>query len=197
MVERTSELTVAGIGGSLRENSYSYLALEYAMRVLIRMGCRTRVMDLRKTNLPFCNGDKVALSVACPAVAELQSMVSSAQALVLATPEYHGSLSGVMKNTLDLLDQKHLEGKVAGLISVLGGPADSNALNDLSRIMRSCHAWVIPHHIAIGYASTAFVEGETRDMDLHRRFDQFARSLVQSACQLHGCAPSQAHARCA
>ena len=37
-----------------------------------------------------------------------------------------------------------LSGKVAGAISVLGGQANSNALNELRLIMRWVHAWVIP-----------------------------------------------------
>jgi FMN reductase len=154
------------------------------MTLLTRMGCHTHIVDLRETRLPFCNGDKNELETH-PEVVQLRNAVSKAHAIVLSTPEYHGSLSGVLKNALDLLDQSHLEGKVAGVISVLGGPANSNALNDLSRIMRWCHAWVIPQQIAIGHASAVFVDGQIRDVHLRRRFDEFAGSLVRSAIRLH------------
>jgi NAD(P)H-dependent FMN reductase len=184
MLERPVELRIVGIGGSLRQRSYSYLALEYAMSLLTRMGCCTHIVDLRQTRLPFCNGDKRELA-AHAEVTQLRAAVSKAHAIVLSTPEYHGSLSGVLKNALDLLDREHLEGKVTGAISVLGGPPSSNALNDLSKIMRSCHAWVIPQHIAIGHASAVFIDGQIRDVDLQHRFEQFAASLARTASRMH------------
>jgi FMN reductase len=185
MSDLAGELNIVGIGGSLRPHSCSYLALEHAMTLLTQMGCRTHIVDLRQTGLPFCNGDKNESWIGYPEVARMRTAVSSAHALVLATPEYHGSVSGVLKNALDLLDRKHLEGKVAGVISVLGGPANSNALNDLSRIMRWCHAWVIPQYIAIGHASAVFADGQIRDLNLRRRFEEFTGSLARSATRMH------------
>jgi FMN reductase len=184
MIERIEDLRIVGIGGSLREHSCSYIALEHAMALLARMGCHARTLDLRKMPLPFCNGEKHELWPGYPGVAQLRKAVSGAHALVLVTPEYHGGMSGVLKNALDLLDVAHLEGKVVGGISVLGGPANSNALNDLGRVMRWCHAWVIPQQIAVGRASTVFVNGQIADEGLQRRFEQFARSLVWSATRL-------------
>jgi len=184
MIKRIEDLRIVGISGSLREHSYAYAALEHAMALLTRAGCQVRILDLRKIPLPFCNGDNRELWPAYPGVAEVRGAVSRAHALVLATPEYHGGMSGVLKNALDLLDVEHLEGKVVGAISVLGGPANSNALNDVGRIMRWCHAWVIPQQIAIGRARTAFVNGQIVDEDLRRRFERLADSLIWSATRL-------------
>ena len=184
MVERITDLRIVGIGGSLRERSCSYMALEHMMMLLTRLGCSTEILDLRRTRLPFCAGDKHELWSSYPGVAHLRRAVSEAHALVIVTPEYHGGMSGVMKNALDLLDPEHLEGKVVGAISVLGGPANSNALNDVGRIMRWCHAWVIPQQIAVGRASTVFVNGQIADAGLRKRFEHFAQSLVWSATRL-------------
>ena len=180
-MKRVNQIRVVGIGGSLREKSSAYLALEHAMRLLEQMGCCTHLVDLRTTTLPFCNGDSRELWPAYPGVAEMRAAVSRAHVVVLSTPEYHGGISGVLKNALDLLSEEHLKGKVAGVISVLGGPANTNALNDLSRIMRSCHAWVMPHYVAIGQAHTAFDDGVIRDTALINRFEEFTNSLVESA----------------
>jgi FMN reductase len=74
---------------------------------------------------------------------------------------------------------------VTGLISVLGGQSNSNALNDLRIIVRWVHGWVIPEQIAIGQAWQAFdPSGELRDEKLEERFDQFAQSLVNSSALL-------------
>jgi FMN reductase len=189
MLENTSDLKVLGIAGSLREHSSSQLALEYAMSRLREAGCRTRVFDLRAAALPFCDGNPDEQSQAFPGVAALRQEVSEAHALVLVTPEYHGGISGVLKNALDLLDANQLAGKVAGGISVLGGMTNGNALNDLSRILRSCHAWVVPQQIAIGRASTVFADGQIHDLELRLRFDEFTASLVRSAIRL--CSPDR------
>jgi FMN reductase len=120
-------------------------------------------------------------------VKRLQDAVSSADGLILATPEYHGSVSGVLKNALDLMSFDQLSGKVAGLISVLGGQPNSNALNDLRVILRWVHAWVIPEQVAIGQAWKAFnAEGKLLDDKLSQRFDQFAQSLVDNSRKLRG-----------
>jgi FMN reductase len=181
-----SDLRILAIGGSLRDGSYTYQALDHVTRLLTGLGCQARVLDLRVMQLPFCNGDNKDPRLEYPAVSELRNSVRDANALVLATPEYHGGVSGVLKNALDLLSMEHLEGKVAGVISVLGGGANSNALNDLSRILRCCHAWVIPHHIAIGRANTVFVDGRISDLGLRHRFDEFAQDLVRSTVRLCG-----------
>jgi FMN reductase len=187
MLDNTSDLKILGIAGSLREHSCSQFAVEYAMSRLRKTGCRTRVFDLREAALPFCDGNPDEQSHLFPGVAELRKEVSEAHALVLVSPEYHGGISGVLKNALDLLDARQLAGKVAGVISVLGGMSNGNALNDLSRILRCCHAWVIPQQIAIGRASTVFVGGQIRHLDLRLRFDEFTACLVRSAVRL--CSP--------
>jgi FMN reductase len=82
---------------------------------------------------------------------------------------------------------EHLSGKVAGLISILGGQSNSNALNDLRIILRWVHGWVIPEQIAIGQAYNAFTaEGKIKDEKLSQRFDQFAQSLVDNTRKLRG-----------
>jgi len=96
-------------------------------------------------------------------------------------------VSGVIKNALDLMSFDQLDGKVAGLMSVLGGQVNSNALNDLRLIMRWVHAWVIPEQIAIGQAWGAFnKEGKLLDEKLSQRFDGFAQSLVENTTKLRG-----------
>ena len=117
----------------------------------------------------------------------LRDTVTGADGLILATPEYHGGLSGVLKNTLDLMSFDELSGKVTGMISVLGGQANSNALNDLRLIIRGVHGWVIPEQIAIGKAWSAFSpEGKLLDEKLAERFDNFAQSLVDYTRKLRG-----------
>jgi FMN reductase len=176
---------IVGIGGSLRPDSYTQLALKLAVQRVEALGAETEILDLRTIQLPLSNGRDEYPEY--PDVERLQQTVKQADGLILATPEYHGSVSGVLKNALDLMSFEQLDGKVTGLISILGGQSNSNALNHLRLIMRWVHAWVIPEQIAIGQAWKAFdSEGKLLDEKLSQRFDQFAQSLVESTRKLRG-----------
>ena len=174
---------IVGITGSLRPDSYSAKALEQVIDLVRAKGAEAEILDLRSLNLPFC--DASDLYPDYPDVEKLRDTVKAADGLILATPEYHGSLSGVMKNALDLMSFEHLSNKVTGLISVLGGQSNSNALNDLRVIIRWVHGFVIPEQVAIGQAWKAFdKEGKLIDEKLLDRCDKFATSLIETTKKL-------------
>ncbi|WP_414564226.1 MULTISPECIES: NADPH-dependent FMN reductase [unclassified Anabaena] len=176
---------IVGLGGSLRPESYTQLALQVAAQRVEALGAEVEILDLRQMHLPFCHGGKEYPEY--PDVQRLRDTVSAADGLILATPEYHGGVSGVLKNTLDLMSFEELSGKVTGVLSVLGGQSNSNALNELRLIVRWVHGWVIPEQIAIGQAWGAFSpEGKLLDEKLSQRFDGFAQSLVDNTRKLRG-----------
>lgn len=173
---------IVAIAGSLRQASYSHLILEMAARRIAALGAEVEILDLREMNLPFCQAGE---ETEYPDLKRLRDRVKAADGLILATPEYHGSVSGVLKNALDLMSFEHLEGKVVAGISVLGGQANSNALNHLRLIMRWVHAWVIPEQIAIARAWSAFGEdGKLLDEKLSQRLDKLVQSLVENTNKL-------------
>jgi NAD(P)H-dependent FMN reductase len=174
---------IVGIAGSLRPGSYSQQALAVAAQRVAALGAEVEILDLRSLNLPFCDGSDEYPNF--PDVAKLRQAFLQADGIILSTPEYHGSVSGVLKNALDLMGFDELSDKVTGLISVLGGQSNSNALNDLRTIMRWVHAWVIPEQVAIGQAWKAFdQQGNLIDQKLSERFDTFARSLLENTRKL-------------
>jgi FMN reductase len=176
---------IVGIAGSLRPDSYSQMALQVSIQKVQDLGAEVEVLDLRKMQLPFCDGGKEYPQY--PDVKRLQDTVGQADGLILVSPEYHGSVSGVLKNALDLMSFDQLSGKVAGFISVLGGQVNSNALNELRVILRWVHAWSIPEQVAIGQAWQAFTpDGKISDEKLSQRLDLFAQSLVENTRKLRG-----------
>lgn len=184
-INRQDMVKIVGINGSLRAKSYSYQALTLAIQRVQALGASTEILDLRQMQLPFCIGSDDYPGY--PDVVRLRETVQEADGLILVTPEYHGGVSGVLKNALDLMTFDHLSGKVTGLLSVLGGQANSNALNELRLIIRWVHGWVIPEQIAFGRAWQAFGEdGKLLDEKLSKRLDQFAESLVDHSRKLRG-----------
>lgn len=176
---------IVGIAGSLRPSSYSQQALKIAAERVQALGAEVEVLDLRSLQLPFCDGSKEYPDY--PDVTKLRQAMRSADGIILVTPEYHGSVSGVLKNALDLMSFEEFTDKVTGCISILGGQANSNALNDLRTIMRWVHAWTIPEQVAIAQAWKAFDQnGNLIDESLSKRLDEFARSLVENTQKLRG-----------
>lgn len=179
-----------GVAGSLRSESYSQQVLNLVAQRVKVLGGEVEILDLRTMMLPFCNGDSDYSDNAN--VERLQTAFSQADGIILVTPEYHGSVSGVLKNVLDLMCFDQLSGKVAGIISVLGGQSSNNALNDLRTILRAVHTWVIPEQIAIAQAWQVFSsDGKLQDKELSQRFDHFAKSLVESTAKLRSVTQAQ------
>lgn len=184
---------IVGLAGSLRPDSYSQQVLQVAARRVAALGAEVEVLDLRSLNLPFCDGGSDYPDY--PDVERLRQAVKQADGIILVTPEYHGSVSGVLKNALDLMGFDEFTDKVTGCISILGGQSNSNALNDLRTILRWIHAWTIPEQVAIGQAWKAFdADGNLRDENLSKRMDDFVRSLVQNTQKLRPVVQAQSMA---
>lgn len=178
-----SPLKIAAIGGSLRPQSFTYRTLKLALKKIEMQGVQTELIDLRDMKLPFCNGEN--LYPDDPGVEKLRKKIVSAPGLLIATPEYHGNISGVLKNALDLLEEEHIMGKVVGLIAVVGGVHSTNALNTLRLICRQLHCWVLPEQLVIPYSDESFnPEGELKDPQLEGKLEKMVEHLVAAVRKL-------------
>jgi NAD(P)H-dependent FMN reductase len=176
-------MKIAALGGSLRPHSFTYLALELALKKIEARAVHTELIDLRKLRLPFCSGEHDYPDY--PDVDLLRQSLQSATGLLLATPEYHGNISGVLKNALDLLENEQMVGKVVGLIAVVGGVHSTNALNAMRLICRQLHCWVLPEQIVIPHAQASFnVNGTLKDKELEEKIDQLVGHLVGATRKL-------------
>ena len=176
------DFSVTGICGSLRPGSYTRMAVSIALEGAKEVGVQTELIDLRDYNLIFCDG-KEDESAYPRDVFRLREQVRQSQGIVLGTPEYHGSLSGVLKNALDLMGFDELEGKMIGLVGVSGGRLGAvNALNALRTVGRALHAWVLPDQVSIPRARKEFDEaGNLTDKELRNRLLQLGRQVARFA----------------
>jgi NAD(P)H-dependent FMN reductase len=182
MTDNKQSLLVVGVVGSLRAGSYTRQAVRIALQGAAEMGAETRLIDLREYDLPFCDGEHDQVDGFLDAL-RLKAEIASAQGVILGTPDYHGSFSGVLKNALDLMGFDEFGGKVMGLVGVSGGALGTvNALNDLRKVGRSLHAWVIPQQAAVPQASQHFdVNGELDDPDYAKRLQEVGREVARFA----------------
>ncbi|WP_456445572.1 NADPH-dependent FMN reductase, partial [Oceanithermus sp.] len=108
-------MNVLGISGSLRSASAARRALERALAGAESAGAQVRLLDLRELDLPLYDEDEARYTpVQRAAVARLQETAAAAGAFIIASPEYHGGMSGVIKNAIDHLAGRHFRGKAAG-----------------------------------------------------------------------------------
>ncbi len=175
-------IRVVGICGSLREASYTRLALRVALQGAEEVGAQTHLVDLRDYDLTFCDGRRDENGY--PAgVLQMRQDVAEAHGILLGTPVYHASLSGVLKNALDLMGFREFEGKMIGLVGVSGGRTGAaHALNTLRTIGRALHAWVIPEEVSISEAWKAFdAAGRPKDPELEQRLKDLGRQVTRFA----------------
>jgi len=194
-INEESNILVVGLSGSLRPGSYTSMAVNIALQGAQEVGVKTEIIDLNKYNLAFCDG-RTDLTAYPEDVLKLKSIVSKAQGIILGTPEYHGGLSGVLKNAIDLMGFDEFEGKMIGLIGVSGGTMGAaNALNSLRNVGRALHAWLIPEQVSIGEAWKVFDKsGEMKDKQLEVRVKDVGRRVARFA-YLHSSEKAQEFVR--
>lgn len=177
---------IAGICGSLRPDGYTAKVLNLALQGASEMGTRTKFIDLRNVQLEFCDGMGNNASPSEDLV-DLRETMQRAQGIIWATPEYHGSFSGVLKNALDLMGSQEFKGKIIGLVGVAGGDMGAvNALNGLRMVGRSLGSWVIPHQASVASVYKAFnQEGELQDPKLANRIKEVGKHVARFAYLHH------------
>ena len=168
---------VAALAGSLRDESYTRIALEHALAEAEALGASTDPIDLRELDLSVFDADDREVGDAL----ELEARVREADSVLLGTPAYHGSYSSVLKNALDYCGFDEFENTTVGLLSVSGGGFPITPLDHLRAVSRALNAWVIPHHAAIPRASGKFEDGELVDDGARERVATLGRRAVEYA----------------
>ncbi len=146
-------MRVLALCGSLRPSSSTRSALAVALDAARDAGADTGWVDI--SGLPWCDGRPV--EAYGPEVAAFRAAVSGADALLVGSPEYHGSFTGVLKNAIDLCGPEDLRGKLFGLVATARGDAGAmNTLNHLRQVSRWVGAWVLPAQVSVPRAAEAF-----------------------------------------
>jgi chromate reductase, NAD(P)H dehydrogenase (quinone) len=178
---------ILGISGSLRRDSYNTRLIAAAADVLPDDAELTVWTGLRDVP-PFDEDEEAGPPPA--AVAELREALAAADAVLIATPEYNGSVPGQLKNALDWASRPHatnpLRNRPAAVVGAsTGGFGTVWAQADLRRILARIGARVLDTELAVSHAHTRCDEsGNLIDDDVHDRLAEVVNELV-----------SQVHAR--
>lgn len=174
---------ILGIGGALRFGSSSGRALQIAIDRAQRLGARTRVVDGARLELPAYD-PTLELN---EAASWFVDSVRSADALIIASPSYHGGVSGLLKNALDHIEalagerRPYLRDRAVGLIATGDGWQGPNAtLAAMRQLTHALQGWPTPlgvaHNVKQGGAGGARAQLEI----LAEQVVSFARSFSSS-----------------
>lgn len=167
----SDKIKVLGIAGSLREGSYNRGALR-AAKELAPEGMEVEIFDI--AGLPGFNQDQEADPP--EQAAELKRKIREADAVVLVTPEYNYSISGVLKNAIDWASRPYgdsaWEGKPAAIMGASGGAiATARAQYDLRKMMVFLNMFPLNRpEVMIGNAGEKFDENGKLTDEQTRKF---------------------------
>ena len=171
-IESSLKLNVLGVGSSMRQGSYSTTALNMILDMAKGNEAETKLLDLRQTNLPMLYAAKDDAHE----IGQVTELVEWADAYILATPDYHGSMSGSLKNFLDYF-WSEFAGKTFGYI-VASHEKGLTVMDQMRTAVRQCYGWSIPYGISINPEDDFNDKKEVINRKLWSRLDMLARDLV-------------------
>ncbi len=139
--------------GSTAEKSHTRALLYYIEEVLHKKGVETVLWDLREKKMMFAMPEfhNDPRKTPDPTVQEFIKLIDSSDGVVLGSPFYHGSYSGVLKNSLDNLYADAFRNKAVGLVANGSGVRGAiKACAHLREVVRALYGYALQTEISTG-----------------------------------------------
>jgi FMN reductase len=181
-----TSIRIVCIGGTTRPGSSSEIALRVAGRRAEALGAQVEFIVGRDLILPMYRAQEVDRT---PEVTRLVEALRNAHGVFLASPGYHGSVSGMIKNALDYAedlkdaDPPYFEGKAVGCVTcAFGWQATGTTLLAMRQVVNSLRGWSTPEGVGINTVGKVFSPlGACLDADVERRLNNMAEQVVSFA----------------
>jgi FMN reductase len=177
---------VVGIGGTTRTGSACERALRCALNHAQGHGAAVELFAGSALNLPMYAPDALERT---DEARKFISALQRAHGVILASPGYHGSISGLIKNALDYTEDlrrdhlPYLEGRAVGLIACASGwQATGTTLSAMRSVVHALRGWPTPLAVAINTTETPFdADGVPGDSRIATQLSLLARQVVEFA----------------
>jgi FMN reductase len=177
---------IVGVGGTLRPGSSTEKALRAALAAAKARGARTRMITGEDLELPAYGSSQAPDAVR---LAQLITALREADGVILASPGYHGGISGLMKNAIDYVeemsrdDQPYFDGRAVGCIATAAGwQATAATLAALRNVVHALRGWPTPLGVAINTAEPAFDEtGACVHPNIQNQLESMAGQVIDFA----------------
>jgi FMN reductase len=184
MFENTP-LRIVGIGGTTRAGSSCETALRIALQAAGKAGAQTEIIAGDDLMLPMYSPENRVEDVRSE---RLVKLLREADGVIIASPGYHGSLSGLVKNALDYTedmrtdDRPYFEGRAVGsIVCAAGWQAVGTTLTTLRSIIHALRGWPTPAGAGINTATKQFDLGEAIDPAVAAQLHLVAHQVVEFA----------------
>lgn len=177
---------IVGLGGTPRAGSSSECALRIALTAAEERGAQTALLGGRDLNLPLYDPTQ---SQRTEAAQRLVALLAKSDGLIVCSPGYHGSISGLVKNALDYIEdlrgdsRTYLDGRAVGcIVCAQGWQAAGTTLVALRSIVHALRAWPTPLGVTVNSAITGFAEdGSCHDPGVTTQLQLVGRQVVAFA----------------
>ncbi len=163
------------IVASLRTQSTTHVAVQHVMQAAQRLGAEVELVDLHAQPLPMFEPDQRASA----ARAEISRKALWANAFLLGTPDYHGSMSGAMKNFLDYL-WREFAGKLCGYVCA-SHEKGLTAMDQMRTAVRQCYGWSLPYGVSITTEDIDVAAETVSNPRVAQRLEMLAHDLTTYA----------------
>jgi len=148
-------MKVAIILGSIRTGRQTHKIAYYVEKKLNERGIQTQMVDLMESPLPLMEERQTHAS-ASPEIIKLGQLLKETDALLLVSPEYHGSFTGVLKNALDYYWAEFSRKPIGVITTGSGRMGGINASTQLQHVILSLGAFPMPYKLLIPDIQNAF-----------------------------------------
>jgi NAD(P)H-dependent FMN reductase len=174
-------INVLGVAGSMRQDSYSTLGLRMVLEEAKKYYSESYLLELRDINLPLYDpsgpsSNDLSFNNSNNVLEKITTALKWADALVLASPDYHGSMSGTLKNFLDYF-WEDFAGKTFGYI-IASHEKGLTVADQMRTAVRQCYGWSMPYNISINGEKDFDSKGNLVNSALVKRIKMLARDLV-------------------
>jgi FMN reductase len=146
--------------------------LEIVLGLVKGHGAEVKLLDLKKTGMPLYNPNK---NNPTEEIVKIKEDVLWADAFILATPDYHGSMSGTMKNFLDYFWEE-FTGKTFGYICA-SHEKGLTVMDQMRTSVRQCYGWSLPYGISVN-GTEDLKDGKVVNSKVKSRLEMLARDLT-------------------
>lgn len=184
-----AETKVLAIAGSARKDSVNKKLVNEAANIARQMGANVTVIDLKDYPMPFYDADLESTEGMPSTAKRLRQLMIENQVVIIASPEYNGSLSGLLKNTIDWASRSEkgqpsreaFQDKKFVIISASPGPGGgARGLAHLRTIIENVGGTVIPSQVIVPGAYEAFDEqGKLKDPKYKTQLEQALNQVVE------------------
>jgi NAD(P)H-dependent FMN reductase len=187
---------ILAFAGSTREASYNKRVVRIAVVGARAAGADVTLVDLRDFPMPLYDADLQAREGLPPNARAFKALMLANEGLLIASPEYNTSVSGVLKNAIDWSSRQEpgeeplaaFAGKVAALMSASPGALGGlRGLIHLRAILGGIKVLVLPDQVAVMRAREAFAEdGSLKDAKQQAAVERLGAVLAATLVKLRG-----------